>query len=140
MGWVESAPYFCAASKTAQDVAVQYIETKIGLLPQHKFKQWGGAEVSQINDNTPTRELRYVLKVYMDNYIAAIVPTSQAQITYVARGILHGIHNVSPPSNNNSKDPISAKKLQKGNSTFKSKKCMLGFDFDGGSKTIWLEE
>jgi hypothetical protein len=33
-----------------------------------------------------------------------------------------------------------AKKLQKGDGTFKSKKCILGFDFDGDSKTIWLEE
>ena len=30
MGWVESAPYFCAASETARDVAVEYVETKIG--------------------------------------------------------------------------------------------------------------
>ncbi len=46
-----------------------------------------------------------------------------------------------PPSSDNSKDPISAKKLQQGDGTlFKSKTCILGFDFDGNSKTIWLEE
>jgi hypothetical protein len=33
MGWVEVAPYFCTVSKSAQDVAAQYIETDIGLLP-----------------------------------------------------------------------------------------------------------
>ena len=38
MGWVESAPYFCTASKTARDIAVKYIETKIGSLPEHKFE------------------------------------------------------------------------------------------------------
>jgi hypothetical protein len=37
MGWVESPPNFCAASKTAQDVAMQYRETAIGSLPSHKF-------------------------------------------------------------------------------------------------------
>ncbi len=26
MGWVESPPYFCAATKTAQDVTMDYIE------------------------------------------------------------------------------------------------------------------
>ncbi len=82
------APYLCAASKMAQDVAVQYIKTEIGLLPQHKFKQWAGTDVDQINEDTPKQELRYVLKVYMDNYITAIVPTSKAQIIHVARGIL----------------------------------------------------
>jgi hypothetical protein len=29
MGWVESAPYSCVASKTAQDVAIEYIKTEI---------------------------------------------------------------------------------------------------------------
>jgi hypothetical protein len=37
MGWVESPPYFCAASETARDVAAQYVETKVGSLPTHKF-------------------------------------------------------------------------------------------------------
>jgi len=37
MGWLESPPYFCAASETERDVAQQYIETPIGLLPTHKF-------------------------------------------------------------------------------------------------------
>jgi hypothetical protein len=45
-----------------------------------------------------------------------------------------------PPSNNDSKYPILANKLQKGDGTFKSKKCILGFNFDNDSKTIWLEE
>jgi hypothetical protein len=61
--------------------------------------------------------------VYVDDYIAAMVPMSKAQIIHVARGILHGIHDVLLPSNNNSKDPISAKKLQKCNGTFESKKA-----------------
>ena len=35
MGWIESPPYFCAASETARDVAAQYIETAEGsLCPQ----------------------------------------------------------------------------------------------------------
>jgi hypothetical protein len=76
----------------------------------------------------------------MDNYIAANIPTSKAQIIHVTRGILHGIHDVFPPSTDNSKDPISAKKLQKGDGTFESKKCILCFDFDGNNKTMWLEE
>jgi hypothetical protein len=76
----------------------------------------------------------------MDDYIAAIIPMSKAQITHITRGILHGIHDVFPPSTNDSKDPILAKKVQKGDSTFEKKKCILGFNFDGDSKTMWLEE
>ena len=32
MGWIESPPYFCAASETGRDVAAQYVETPIGSL------------------------------------------------------------------------------------------------------------
>jgi hypothetical protein len=98
MGWVELAPYFCMASEMAQDVAIQYIDTEIGLLLHHKFEQWAGMDVTQINKDTPKQELRYVLEVYMNNYIATMVPTPKAQITHIARGILHGIHNVFPLS------------------------------------------
>ena len=37
MGWIESPPFFCAASETGRDVAEQYVETRIGSLPDHKF-------------------------------------------------------------------------------------------------------
>lgn len=37
MGWIESPPYFCAASETGRDVAAQYAEAPIGSLPDHKF-------------------------------------------------------------------------------------------------------
>jgi hypothetical protein len=67
MGWEKLTPYFCMVSNMAQDVAIQYIETEIGLLPQHKFEQWAGADVAQINKNTPKHKLHYVLEVHMDN-------------------------------------------------------------------------
>ena len=41
MGWVESPPFFCAASETARDVAQEdYCETKLGTLPPHKFTNY----------------------------------------------------------------------------------------------------
>jgi hypothetical protein len=40
MGWVESPPYFCAASETARDVAAQYTERPVGSLPTHKFSKY----------------------------------------------------------------------------------------------------
>ena len=81
-------------------------------------------------------DLRYVLEVYVDNFISCIAPTSRQQIKHVARGILHGIHYVFPPSADDSKDPTLAKKLCKGDGTYESNKCILGFDFDGVNKTI----
>jgi len=140
MGWVESAPYFCAASETARDVAVDYIETTIGSLPQHKFAHWAGATKTEVRKGSNDTALRYVLEVYVDDFIACIIPTTQQQVEHVARGILHGIHDVFPPSEDDSKDPVSAKKIRKGDGTFAPTKCLLGFDFDGVNKTLWLEE
>jgi hypothetical protein len=38
MGWVESLPYFCAATETSCDVAIEYIEMPLNTLPpQNKF-------------------------------------------------------------------------------------------------------
>ena len=37
MGWIESPPYFCAASEAARYVAQQYAKTPVGTLPNHKF-------------------------------------------------------------------------------------------------------
>jgi hypothetical protein len=39
MEWVESPPYFCAATETARDVALDYCDTPIGSLPCHKFTE-----------------------------------------------------------------------------------------------------
>ncbi len=140
MGWVESPPYFCTALETAQDVAVEYIETAIGSLPEHKFEAWAGAATAMVINGTAQCDLHYVLEVDVDNYISCIVPTSRKQIEHVARGILNRIHNVFPPGTDNSNDPILGKKLRKGNGTFETNKRLLGFDFDGVNKTIWLEE
>ncbi len=140
MGWVELAPYFCTASETVQDVTVEYIETAIGSLPAHKFEAWAGVTMAMVNNDTAQRNLCYVLKVYVDDYISCIVPTSRKQIEHITRGILHRIHNIFPPSTEDSKDPIMVKRLRKGDGTFETNKCLLGFNFDGVNKTIWLEE
>jgi hypothetical protein len=140
MGWVESPPYFCGASEMAQDVAIEYIKTTIGSFPGHKFERWAGANKATLNTGQAPGSLRYMLEVYMDDFISCIISTSKQQIKHVARSILHGIHDVFPPSVDDERDPISLKKLQKGNGTYDTTKCLLGFEFNGVKKTMWLEE
>jgi hypothetical protein len=145
MGWVESAPYFCVASETARDTAADYIETQLGSLPPHKFEGWAGTKVAKVRvfrgkAYMGQRGLRYLLEVYVDDFITCIIPTTPTQVEHVARGILHGIHDVFPPSSDDTTDPVSAKKLRKGDGTYDTTKCLLGFDFDGVNKTIWLEK
>ncbi len=96
MGWVESPPYFFAASEMARDVAIEEIETTTGSLPEHKFKRWLRANNTILGNAQAPGGLRYVLEVYVDYFISAIIPTSRQQIEHIARSILHGIHNVFP--------------------------------------------
>jgi hypothetical protein len=51
-----------------------------------------------------------------------------------------GIHNVFPADIVNNDDPISEKKMLKGGGQYALIKTLLGFDFDGKQKTMWLEE
>ena len=106
---MKSAPYFCTASERAQDVAVDYIETQIGALPEHKFDSWAGTNEAKINTHSKWGLLRYLLKVYVNKFILCIIPTTKQQVGHVAWGILHGKHDEFPPSADNTTDPISAK-------------------------------
>jgi hypothetical protein len=51
-----------------------------------------------------------------------------------------GIHDIFPANTDESNDPISEKKLKQQDGEYSTTKTILGFDFDGVNKTIWLEE
>ncbi len=53
---------------------------------------------------------------------------------------MHGIHDIFPPDEDDSNDPISEKKQKKGEGRYEMRKTLLGFDFDGEAKTMWLKE
>jgi hypothetical protein len=52
---------------------------------------------------------------------------------------MHGIHDIFPPDAVDSNDPILERKLKKGKGMYETRKTLLGFDFDGEAKTMWLE-
>jgi hypothetical protein len=145
MGWVESPPYFCAASETARDVAMDYANTKLGSLPTHKFPHYtqGGKEATllPVEDTArPGRGLRYSIEVYVDDFMSIVIPSSKAQLDHVATAIMRGIHDIFPADIIDSNDPISGKKQKKGEAQFSTFKTLLSFDFDRKRKTMWLEE
>lgn len=142
MGWVESPPYFCTASETSRDVATNYIEAPVGSLPSHKFERLSAPQESGMDTTHATRQqsFKYLLEVYVDDFIALVIPTNWKQIHHVANGVMYGIHDVFPEDASEREDPISYKKLVKGDGQFSTRKCILGFDFDGEEKTLWLEE
>jgi hypothetical protein len=143
MGWVESPAFFCAASETARDVAQDYCETAIGSLPPHKFTKYvtGNLEYDalpeqEINGNT----FRYLLEVYVDDFVSLVIPYSREQLRHVSTGTMTGIHDVFPDDDNDGNVSISEKKLKQGDGEYATTKTILGFDFDGVNKTLWLEE
>jgi len=99
MGWIESPPFFCAAPETGREVAEaeDYVETKIGSRPEHKFEQYavGGEDYEKLPPQKDG-DLKYLLEVYEDDFISLAIPTSQEQLDHVARGVLQGIHDVFP--------------------------------------------
>ena len=142
MGWVESPPYFCAASETGRDVATQYMESKIGSLPDNKFLEYamGDEAVEALPKEAGVEEMRYFIDVYVDDFIPMAIATSQEQLRHAANAVLAGIHDVFPADNVDENDPISLKKLKKKDGQWALTKDILGFTFDGEKKTLILEE
>jgi hypothetical protein len=80
-----------------------------------------------------------MVKVYVDNFMSIVIPVSQEQLRYVTNAILHGIHDVFLPEAEDSDDPILEKKSKNGKGMYETRKTLLGFNFDGKAKTMWLE-
>ena len=142
MGWVESPPYFCAASETSRDVAAQYAEASMGTLKENKFLQYamGNEAVECLPDKSSNEGFRYFIDVYVDDFLPMAIATSKEQLEHVANAVLQGIHDCFPQDSDEANDPISLKKLLKGEGQWALLKDMLGFDFDGVEKTMILEK
>ncbi len=84
-----------------------------------------------------------LLQVYVDDFChAATQSVDGAHIPTIHRAAVHGIHALFPsPSITNhvgGKEPILQKKLAHGNGNFDTKKEMIGFLFDGVTRTVCL--
>jgi hypothetical protein len=81
--------------------------------------------------------------VYVDDFIlAAVEDTKGTLLKRTARATLHAIHSVfQPPSSTNmpgAKDPVSEKKLAKGDARWDTEKEILGYLLDGVNRTVQL--
>jgi hypothetical protein len=142
MGWVESTPYFCTATKTLQDVATEYAETKLNLLTPHKIENFvvGAPEYQALPEaGINPIGFAYMGEVYVDDFMSLVIPVSRAQLCHVANAIMHGIHDVFLPDMEDSNNPNSEKKVNKGEGRYETQKTLLRFDFNGEGKTMWLE-
>jgi hypothetical protein len=162
MGWVESPPYFCAASETIADLANRDIHKRF---PPHRLDQvadttppppppyTGGPinllpSTSQPTDapREPTTEARLRSKlayvdVYVDDFLA-VCQGDRRERTRVRRALLYAIDQVlaplDPKLHPQHNEPASVKKMLKGDACWDTTKIMLGWLIDTVNKTITL--
>ncbi len=100
----------------------------------------GAKEFDELPPTSKNGRLFYALEVYVHDFMSIVIPTSQEHLEHVATAIMTGIHDVFPADIIDSNNPISEKKLLKGEGQYSLFKTLLGFHFDGKRKTMWLEE
>jgi hypothetical protein len=143
MGWAESPPYFCAATQAGRDVIEYLIDEKFDL-PPHPLESYIIPEeaLAAIPPSQQPATHRFVA-VYVDDFILAGVESQDGTLLRrMARAALLGIHSIFPPTevtgHKGGKDPISQKKLDKGDATMAATKEILGFLVEGEQRTVQL--
>ena len=107
-------------------VTVTQVITNLVELPEHSQNKGG---------------FRYLLEVYVDDFISLVIPASREHLRHVSNGTMMGIHDVFPADEHDENDPILEKrKLKQRDGEYATRKTILGFDLDGVDKTIWLKE
>ena len=140
MGWCESPPFFCASTETARDIITSLLDVD---LPPHPMENIMLQHVSTLSGSANPPSPVTIMEVYVDDFIGATNQVTPPHLTQVSRSMLHGIHSIFPPpklTKHCGADPISEKKLDKGEGTWSHQKEILGWDFDGAAFTIQLPE
>ena len=142
MGWKESPGYFCSASETARDV-IEQLATSKAELPMHKFEQYINtvAPPSTAGTSLDDREVPWTaLEVFVDDFIAMTQNVSRIQ--HLTRSILHGIEEVFPSievtGHVAGREPVSEKKVKRGEANWEVTKDVLGWLVDGDNRTVQL--
>jgi hypothetical protein len=145
MGWTESPGYFCAATESVRDIAQKWIDGGEDL-PTHGFEDYTTptkAARRQTSTGDEYRDEYQMSAVYVDDFLLAAVESSDGLLLEkAARATLHAIHSVFPPPASTdppgTKDPISVKKLDKGDARWDTTKEILGYELDGIHRTVRL--
>ena len=148
MGWVNSPPLFCSATETVADLTNDASYQPPGIRepnPQEAPAEHGSHYVRSPPYQAPgyRRPPVRATDVYMDDFIQAM-QGSPTQLRGYRRRLFNIIHRVFRPRDaqdpGHRKDPISLKKLQKGDAAWSTQKTILGWDVDTEQGTIQLTQ
>jgi hypothetical protein len=143
MGWAESPPYFSAATETGRDIIQGLVADQVELPPPHCFEQY--MHPTKAAKRSRSDSPAHGIFVYVDDFIgAAVEDKSGTLLGRITRAALHGIQSVFPSpeitGHIGGKDPISVKKLERGDARWHHEKEILGFLVDGAAKTVRISE
>ena len=155
MGWVQSPPYFCAATETAIDHANSLLGLPDlgGLREHHQEASAARLDVTAFHRRlAPIVPAFHVARkpvgcadLYVDDGLA--LAQTQRMATATRRAVLHSFNGVfrannasdwnrSPPR----KEPISQKKIDEGDASWATSAILLGWLLDTVARTIRLPE
>jgi hypothetical protein len=143
MGWTESPSYFCAATETGRDIIDLLLREGIDL-PEHPMEKF--MKPNDLPRTAPPESADQTsVGVYVDDCVLGVVENNdRSLIRRVSRATLHAIHSIFPsPAESGhlgGKDPISQKKLEKGDARFEIEKEILGFLINGAERTVRLSD
>jgi hypothetical protein len=155
MGWKNSPPAFCTATETSADLANAAL--KDATIPKrHPLDELAATGDRIAIDNgiprvspsiapdpsLPTQDEPLAeVDVYVDDFIA-VAQGSHQQLRDVRSTLLHAIDTVFRPNDELDDEaraePVSLKKLQKGDGSWNTKQTILGWEIDTVAKTIAL--
>jgi hypothetical protein len=161
MGWVDSPNYLCTVTETATNLANAHFDANaLAVSPHHLatlVDSWP-PPLEPCTIPTPSapssippppsthsqgplqRKLNYI-DVYMDDFLHAtqlsVHDRAQARDT-LFECIDNVLRSLSPDNNPHRKEPISTKKLLKGDAAWSTKKTILGWLMDTSCHTIEL--
>jgi len=148
MGWTESPPAFSAATETAADIINAELEASNDMPPPHPLEGLASSQVPltpsppdlfPIHEAGPIRPPLAYVDVFVDDFIKAV--QGWFNCIRVRRTTFHSIDLIFRPNDEHDdgrKQPISEKKLQKGDDFWSTQKIILGWLIDTSSKTISL--
>lgn len=156
MGWVNSPPYFSAATETAADLMNRRLQKnpeepphRLEHLAIHDEEAPAPTTSTDVTLPVPTdpihrphykRPLKYA-DIYVDDFIAAVQGHAKSRRNAM-RTLLHVLDSVFRPleatDNPSRQEPASIKKMKKGDANWSTLKTVLGWVIDTLAQTIAL--
>jgi hypothetical protein len=151
MGWIQSPTIFTSATETIADLANEYVKVCSPQLPR-RLEAVAETPIpiaaTRRPAAVPTRrrnnELRHPLQqwdVYVDDF-TSVVQGNLKRRQRVKRALLHSLDKafggVDKLDNTHRQEPVSLKKLLKGDAPWSTRKAVLGWVLDTVEKTIEL--